>query len=212
MKTGYNGRSWGEPIRMTVDVDRRTIKPEALETLRKTILEIFSSGMYQDVGIRQICQQARVSPQTVYKYFGNKEEMLYACIKGDLENLYAEAMQAAQEAESTVDKCLTFLDIWCEFYFANPSIARIVFLNIPQAYWMGQTQFTHVALHDETTRIIADGQSEGTVWDETSAELLGQAIMGMAHRLLTRWLMTDNVSGEETKQALAKSIKKLLQP
>ncbi|KZK88594.1 HTH-type transcriptional regulator BetI [Pseudovibrio sp. Ad46] len=197
---------------MTVDVDRRTIKPEALETLRRTILEIFSSGMYQDVGIRQICQEARVSPQTVYKYFGNKEEMLYACIKGDLENLYAEAMQAARAADNTVDKCLVFLDIWCEFYFANPSIARIVFLNIPQAYWLGQTQFTHVALHDETTRTIAHGQSEGLVWDEASAELLGQVIMGMAHRLLTRWLMTENADSAETKHALAKSIRKLLQP
>ena len=197
---------------MTVDVDRRTIKPEALEKLRRTILEIFSSGMYQDVGVRQICQQARVSPQTVYKYFGNKEEMLYACIKRDLDNLYAEAMQAAGTADDTIDKCLAFLDVWCEFYFANPNIARIVFLNIPQAYWMAQSQFTHIVLHEETTRAIARGQGEGTVWHETSAELLGQAIMGIAHRLLTYWLMAENAESVETKQVLIKCVRKLLQP
>ncbi|GHB43627.1 hypothetical protein GCM10007094_36310 [Pseudovibrio japonicus] len=197
---------------MTVDVDHRTIKPEALETLRRTILEIFSSGMYQDVGIRQICQQARVSPQTVYKYFGNKEQMFFACIKKDLEDLHAEGLKAARAEENTVDKYLAFLEVWCDFYFANPIIARIVFLNIPQAYWVGRSQSVHAALNTEATETIVQGQTDGSVWNETPPELLGQMVMGMAHRLLTRWLLTENADSAETKQALVKSIRKLLEP
>ncbi len=197
---------------MAEDVDHRTIKPEALETLRRTILEIFSSGMYQDVGIRQICQQAKVSPQTVYKYFGNKEQMFFACIKEDLENLHSKALKAARETEDTVDKYLAFLSVWCDFYFANPTIARIVFLNIPQAYWLGRSQSVHAALNEEATRTIAQGQKDGLVWDETPPELLGHMVMGMGHRLLTRWLMTEDADSAETKQALTKSVRKLLEP
>ena len=58
--------------------DGRLIKPETLTLLRNTILECFAQGQFHQVGIREICQKARVSPQTVYKYFGNKEGLFTA--------------------------------------------------------------------------------------------------------------------------------------
>ncbi len=196
---------------MTLEADRRAIRPEALEALRKTILEIFANGMYQDVGIRQICKQARVSPQTVYKYFGNKNEMLYACIRSDLETLYVEALKQADTKVNTIDKCMSFLNTWCCFYFKNPGIARIVFLNIPQAYWLGHNQLMHTSLHRGIIRTILEGQNQSAVWDETSAELLAHAMMGIAHRLMIRWLISEENS-ERTKQALTTTLRKLLEP
>ena len=65
-------------------VDKRTLAPEALENLRKTVIELFANGLFHEVGIREIASKAKVSPQTIYKYFGNKDELIFACIEPDL--------------------------------------------------------------------------------------------------------------------------------
>ena len=72
---------------MTKEVDKRLIAPEAIEKLRKTVLALFADNHFHEVGIRDICKQAGVSQKTIYKYFGNKEQLLLACIEQDLQTL-----------------------------------------------------------------------------------------------------------------------------
>lgn len=190
--------------------DKRTLNPETLEKLRRTILELFSEALFQDVGIRAICKQAKVSPQTVYKYFGNKEEMLYACIRQDMDRLNDTAFRATLKTRNAVEKNVRFLDAWCDFYFAHPSMARIVFLNIPQAYWVGDRQFIQLNVHKASRHTLQKGQDRGEVWDGASPDLMGQALMGMAHRLMVRWLLDDTVSAETTKATLIALTRKVL--
>ncbi|GAA5314881.1 MAG: hypothetical protein AseanaTS_00850 [Candidatus Pelagadaptatus aseana] len=190
--------------------DRRAISAKTLDKLRVTILELFASGLYQDVGIRDICSRAKVSPQTVYKYFGNKEEMLYACIKQDLDRLNATMIAAAQEHQQLSDQVRAIMTVWCDFYFDNPGMARIVFLNIPLAYWVGERQFVQSALHDALYQRVSDGQQQGEVWAELPADILNEVLMGSAYRLMVRWLSDDNLSADQVRCYLIAVVLKLI--
>ncbi len=57
------------------ELDRRKISADALERLRATVVELFASGLFHEVGMREIARTAQVSPKTIYKYFGDKERL-----------------------------------------------------------------------------------------------------------------------------------------
>ncbi|WP_390615922.1 TetR/AcrR family transcriptional regulator [Maricurvus nonylphenolicus] len=192
--------------------DGRTINANTLEKLRTTILGLFAEALYQDVGIRTICERAKVSTQTVYKYFGNKEEILYACIKQDLDGLNASLIEAASHHCNRIDQVRVVLETWCNFYFDNPSIARIVFLNIPQAYWVGERQFVQSALHDALNQQVEAGQQAGDLWDQIPAELLNEMAIGAGHRLMIRWLTSDEISAEEVRTSYIAGVLQLITP
>ncbi len=190
-------------------VDRRLLDDHTREKLRTTILTLFSEGSFQDVGIRQICDLAKVSPKTVYKYFGNKEEMLFGCIASDLDRLNSTCLNGAL-AEPTIDrKFSVFVDIWCDFYFDNPAIARIVFLNIPQRYWVAERNVMQRDLFDATVSLITEGQKTGFVWDDAEPELLINMMMGAVHRAMIQWLLNDQPLTLQFRQSIKAGLTRL---
>lgn len=168
--------------------DRREISPDALKNLRKVVIAQFSEGLYHEVGIRDICKQAKVSAQTVYKYFGNKEELLYACVREDLEAMNQRAIEAIDKGASFEDKLRGFKNEFFGFYEKNPAIAKIVFLNIPPLYWMSNQAFMQHDLHDGLRVLIQEGQKNKTLANSIPDDLLLEVSIGAAHRLIILWL------------------------
>lgn len=172
--------------------DPRTISPVALEKLRQTIIECFSEGQFHEVGIREICQKAKVSPQTVYKYFGSKEELMYACVHEEMNDMNKRAIAATQQAVGVNAQIIAFTDVFYRFYGDNPAIARIVFLNIPLAYWVSHGNFIQRDLHQFLYQLIASGQQAGIVKNLAPADLILEMIMGASARIIVRWLTQDS--------------------
>lgn len=172
--------------------DPRSISPVALEKLRQTIIECFSESQFHEVGIREICQKAKVSPQTVYKYFGSKEELMYACVHEEMENMNKRAMAATQQAQGTDAQISAFAEVFYRFYGDNPSIARIVFLNIPLAYWVSHRSFIQRDLHEFLYTLIRAGQESGVIKNQAPPDLILEMIMGASARLIVRWLTQES--------------------
>ncbi len=168
--------------------DRREISPDALKNLREVVISRFSEGLYHEVGIRDICKQAKVSAQTVYKYFGNKEELLYACVRDDLEAMNQRAIEAIDKGSNFEEKLRGFTTEFFGFYENNPAIAKIVFLNIPPLYWMSNQAFMQHDLHDGLRVLIQEGQKNKTLVDSIPDDLLLEISIGAAHRLIILWL------------------------
>lgn len=174
---------------MTVEAaarrDARTLGEPALEALRTTILSHFARDRYHRVGIRDICAEARVSPKTVYKYFGNKEELLLACIEPDMAELARRASDAHDAAADPLAALRAFADVQLRFYAENPAVARIVFLNIPMSYWLehhspAQSEFQ--ALLERTLRVALGPLSAPQL------QMVRDAASGAVHRVIVRWL------------------------
>jgi len=191
-------------------LDKRQIAPEALGKLRKTILDLFASSAFETVGIRDICTRARVSPQTVYKYFGNKEAMLYACIRSDLDELNRLCLNATANIQSLKDQMHAFISAWCDFYFSRPNIARIVFLNIPMRYWVGERDIIQAPVHRATENFLKQGQDNGEIWPDLDIHIVKNMIMGSAHRVMIYWLDTGGVTKQEACEELNKAMTRLI--
>lgn len=92
-------------------------RPEALERLRRVIIELLAADQLQNVSMREIIRRGQVSPNTIYKYFGSKEQLFLACISPDLHQLKTDTLAIAHSDQSTwskIEKSLSlfFLLLW----------------------------------------------------------------------------------------------------
>lgn len=191
-------------------VDLREVEPATLGLLRGTLLEMFASRDYGDVSIRDVCSRANVSPQTVYKYFGNKEQMLFSCIRDDLDRLNERVIRKTKDQPDVTSRIRAFIETWCNFYARNLPVARIVFLRIPQAYWVADSQFLQANIRDAGVAVLKHGQATGELWDGLSADLLMDMMAGAAHRIMIRWLTVEPSKTRALRDALVDTLLRMV--
>ncbi len=179
--------------------DKRKIKQETLEKLRKTILAIFSNGEYHEAGIREICKRAKVSPQTIYKYFGNKEMLLISCMEGDLNRLFDHVLTALPEASNPLEKLQLFASTSAEFYAAEPEVSRIIFQNIPNIYWVKRRSSSLEKYQSLLMNLLVEAKKEGHFTKQQDLNLVFDIFSGAFNRMMLRWVSED-FSGDIVKQ------------
>ncbi|WP_299773653.1 TetR/AcrR family transcriptional regulator [uncultured Pseudoteredinibacter sp.] len=172
------------------NADKRLISPAALEKLRTVLVSLFSQGLFHEVGIRDICTQAKVSPKTVYKYFGNKEQLLAACVEQDLQDLADLTAEKVEQAVSIRDKVRAQVDVILGFYQQRPEVARMVFLNIPIAYWLqsaSPAHFQHRQIGRDVYRLALE---QGLVRGDLRDDVISEMIAGGINRVIS-WCLYE---------------------
>ena len=169
-------------------LDGRLIKPETLLLLRNTILECFAQGQFHQVGIREICQKARVSPQTVYKYFGNKESLLTACVEQDMLELSQLMITAANSHKDPLLRLSAVTEAFFHFYQLRPQIATLVYLNVPLAHWATRMSLGQQRVLSVLNDVFHEAQIEGTVANWVNIKLLVEMCAGSVQRVVAAWL------------------------
>jgi len=188
------------------DVDKRKISGDALERLRKIVIELFSKGLFHQVGIRDIAQKAKVSPQTIYKYFGNKEALIYSCIKKDMDEL-SELLEDSAKASAELspkERLGAYCQVFVSFYLSRLEIAEIVFLNIPMRNWIADPDFIQVRQLGLMAHLIQEGQKRGGVRKDADPRVLVHLLAGATHRYIiqTLELRRDSIQPETDAQEL----------
>lgn len=174
-----------------VSADKRLISGEALEKLRNVLIRLFSEGMFHEVGIRDICTQAKVSPKTVYKYFGNKEQLLAACVEQDLKDLAELTADKVEEVESVKDKIRAQVDVILNFYQQRPAVARMVFLNIPIVYWLQSASPAHFQHRQIGRDVYKLAVEQDLIKPGLQEDIVSEMIAGGINRVISSCLYED---------------------
>ncbi|GAA6152419.1 TetR/AcrR family transcriptional regulator [Pseudoteredinibacter isoporae] len=173
------------------NADKRLISAEALEKLRNVLIHLFSEGMFHEVGIRDICTQAKVSPKTVYKYFGNKEQLLAACVEQDLRALAELTAKKVAEASSVKDKIRAQVDVILGFYQQRPAVARMVFLNIPIVYWLQSASPAHYKHRQIGREVYQLAVEQNIIKPGLQEEVVSEMTAGGINRVISACLYED---------------------
>ncbi len=171
--------------------DKRLISSQALEKLRNVLVTLFSEAMFHEVGIRDICTQAKVSPKTVYKYFGNKEQLLAACVEQDLQDLADLTAEEVAKADSIQEKIRAQIDVILSFYQQRPAVARMVFLNIPVAYWLQSSSPAHYQHRQIGREVYQLALEQNILNPNVSSEAVSEMIAGGINRVISWCLFED---------------------
>ncbi len=171
--------------------DQRLIDPQALEKLRLTVIDLFAQGLFQHVGMREIAKRAKVGLATIYKYYGSKDDLVFACIHQDLEHLsqlladsYAKNLEAS--SAKRMQACLSDM---VTFYLQHRQVAEIVYLNIPTRVWVSETHPMQVQQVQLVRQLIIQGQSKQEIRDDQPVEVMVQLVLGAIFRYLVAYLL-----------------------
>ncbi|WP_293728025.1 TetR/AcrR family transcriptional regulator [uncultured Phascolarctobacterium sp.] len=92
--------------------------------------KIFSMYGYEKATIDEIIALADVGKGTVYKYFGNKEQLFYKLVEGK-NKPFVERLQAAVAGKQTLkQKLMAYFREMVEFYYKNNTLWQIIFFEM----------------------------------------------------------------------------------
>jgi AcrR family transcriptional regulator len=106
-------------------------KEREKEEMRKLILEaaqkLFLENGFEKVSIRNIADAIEYSPATIYLYYKDKNELLYALHQIGFQKMIAE-FQTALQLEKPFDRLVEMGRRYFQFAFSNPELFDLMFI------------------------------------------------------------------------------------
>lgn len=168
--------------------DRRailaTMRPDTLKRIEKAVLELFSSQDFHDVSLLDVAKAANVSLQTIYKYFGSKEVLVYAMLDvmlGRLSERMIDHLQGIDDARERLRKtCWVTLD----YMDKHPAVMMLLFTAVPITRHRNIRIYESPDLMGSFLSVFKDGQERGVLNDRVSSKVLLDVFMGVVGRVV----------------------------
>jgi AcrR family transcriptional regulator len=92
--------------------------------------EVFSKRGYTQSTLDEIIKIADTGKGTVYKYFGNKENLFYILVHAKHEKLMSNLWAIAHSKSEMEAKISTFLDAWVQFLVNNTVLWQVLMFEM----------------------------------------------------------------------------------
>jgi AcrR family transcriptional regulator len=87
---------------------------------------VFSELGFYSATVDQIAERAGVAKGTVYLYFRSKQELYFAIVEHDLEELYTETVEQMAKGETAFDRIRAYIRVRCEFAESRHDFLRLL--------------------------------------------------------------------------------------
>ncbi len=163
------------------------LRPEVKARLEKAVLDIFSNSDFHKANIRDVAKRAGVSFSTIYKYYGSKEQLVFAFVDVWLGELTERIVDHLQGIEDLKEKMRKVLWLQLDYYERNSHLGRIIFMTLPMATWMADATFQQKKMIHLYLDVLKKGQDQGILNPNVRAGVLLDFMLGMVQRSFTMW-------------------------
>jgi AcrR family transcriptional regulator len=158
-----------------------------LEKLSPVVMQTYALGDFHRADMRTIARESSTSFRSIYRYFGDKQTLLFRFINYWFEGLYPFAFEPLDGDEPIAERLRQVLMRHCEFYERNPQVGRIVFITVPLSCWMQDESYAQPAMMDKLLRAIKQGQTQGGLRSDVPAVAILDAFNGIFNRAFLMW-------------------------
>jgi AcrR family transcriptional regulator len=183
MFMGYDDLS-GKSGRGQALADRAQLDPDTRGRIEQAVLDIFSEREFHRVGLIEIARGANVSLQTIYKYYGSKEALLFSSLDAWLGRLAARMIDHLQGIEDIKEKFRKVFWVTLDFFDHNPKVAQLIMSSVYVNTWRKQDNYQNPALFGTFIRVLGEGRARGVLTDKVDEKYLLDFIMGVMGRLV----------------------------
>ena len=141
---------------------------------------------------------ADVGKGTVYKYFGNKEQLFYKLVA--VKNIpFVEALQAAIENEKDLQaKLIAYFAVLVEFYHKNSALWQIIYFE------MLNNSYCRLIFDEDDNPTVVSRYSEDLVSEETKERYLRYHQLIISEFDILKKLIVDGMANQELKSGNAR--------
>ncbi|MDE2148800.1 MAG: TetR/AcrR family transcriptional regulator [Gammaproteobacteria bacterium] len=169
-------------------VGSQQIDPATRMRIEHAVLEIFSQREFHRVGLIEIARGAGVSLQTLYKYYGSKEALLFACLDTWLGQLATRMIDHLQGIEDYKEKLRKVFWVVLDFFEKNPKVAQLMMSSVYVNTWRRHENYQNPALFAAFMQVLAEGRARGILNDRVDEKTLLDYILGVLGRLVQMYV------------------------
>ncbi len=164
-------------------LDLSQIDPETRMRIEQAVLDVFAEREFHRVGLIEIARGANVSLQTIYKYYGSKEALLFSSLDAWLAKLSARMIDHLQGIEDYKERLRKVFWVFLDFTEKNPKIVQLMMSSVYINTWRKQGQYENPELFGPFIRVLGEGRMRGVLNDSVDEKVLLDYIMGVLFRL-----------------------------
>lgn len=201
--------------RHAATADRAQLDPETRARIEQAVLDIFSDREFHRVGLIEVARGANVSLQTIYKYYGSKEALLFSSLDSWLGRLGSRMIDHLQGIEDYKERFRKVFWVSLDFFERNPKVMQLVMSSVYLNTWRKQETFQNPELFGTFMKVLGEGRAKGVLTDEVDEKILLDYIFGVMFRLVQMYIhrgqhepltQKANVLFEMLWRALAKPV------
>jgi len=160
------------------------LDPETRARIEQAVLDVFSGREFHRVGLIEIARAANVSLQTIYKYYGSKEALLFSSLDSWLGRLAHRMIDHLQGIEDYKEKLRKVFWVVLDFFEKNPKVAQLIMSSVYINTWRRTEAYASPQLMSAFMRVLGEGRSRGILNDQVDEKILLDYILGVLGRLV----------------------------
>lgn len=168
--------------------DRGQLDPETRVRIEQAVLDVFAEREFHRVGLIEIARAANVSLQTIYKYYGSKEALLFSSLDAWLAKLAVRMLDHLQGIEDIKERFRKVFWVTLDFFEKNPKVAQMMMSSVYVNTWRKQDNYSNPVLFGTFLKVLREGRDKGVLNDEVDEKFLLDYIFGVTGRLVQMYI------------------------
>ena len=178
--------SSNEPIVIPPELGR--LDPQTRQRIEQAVLDIFSEREFHRVGLIEIARGANVSLQTIYKYYGSKEALLFSSLDTWLDRLTLRMLDHLQGIEDYKERLRKVFWVTLDFFEKNPKVVQIILSSVYINTWQQTRNYQNPELFGAFMKVLAEGRAKGVLTDAVDEKILLDYMLGVLVRLVQMYV------------------------
>ena len=171
-----------------VIVDRTQLDPDTKARIEQAVLDIFAEREFHRVGLIEVARGANVSLQTIYKYYGSKEALLFSSLDTWLGKLATRMIDHLQGIEDYKEKLRKVFWVVLDFFEKHPQVAQLIMSSVYVNTWRRMDNYQNPVLFGAFLKVLGEGRARGILNDQVDEKYLLDFIMGVLGRLVQMYI------------------------
>lgn len=152
--------------------------------VERAVLDLFSNNEFHHVALKDVAAQAHISLQTIYKYFGGKDQLVFWVIDYTLTRLSKRMIEQLQTIEDFKERLGKTLWIMLDFFDKQPQLISLLNMTTPAAQYRTLTVYESPELMGAFLGLFRDGQAQGKLRQDMPTKLHLDIFMGVLTRVV----------------------------
>lgn len=170
------------------------LDPATRLRIEQAALALFSEREFHRVKLINLARNARISLQTLYKYYGSKETVLFASLDTWLGELANRMIDHLQGIENFKDRLRKVFWVLLEYFERNPKVAQIILSSVYLSTWRDDDTFRQPELMSVFLGVINEGRHQGVLTRKVDDIEISDFIFGVANRVIAMWMLRGQKS------------------
>jgi AcrR family transcriptional regulator len=160
-----------------------SMRPETLSRIETAVLSLFSTRDFHEVTLLDVAKEAHVSLQTIYKYFGSKEVLVYAMLDVMLGRLAERMIDHLQGIDDARERLRKTFWVTLDYMDRHPAVMLLLSTAVPVSRHQNIRIYESPTLMNAFMGVFKDGQARGVLNGRVSAKILLDVFMGLLGRV-----------------------------